>query len=75
MSLEQIRFSSRLQREQHVSRFRGLRPYLRFCAFFLTIGEVMVGYLLFKHTDYLGCYAVTAYLAKEHVIARVIGRE
>lgn len=73
MSREQLRFSPKLLREQGAPR-RQLRPYLRLCALVLTLSEVVIGYLLFRRTDFLGCYMMAAYLAKEHVISRFTER-
>lgn len=72
MSLEEITFSAKLLREQNVRR-HSVRHYLRFCALCLTLGEAVVVFFLFRRMDFLGCYAMAAYLAKEHVINRFTG--
>lgn len=72
---ELVTFSQRLLREQHARAPYSLRHSLRLCAFLLTVGEVLVVFVLFRRMDFLGCYATAAYLAKEHVIGRITGRE
>lgn len=68
---DNVTFSKQLQRRYAGLRFR--KHHLRLLAVALTLGEVYVGWVLFKHADWLGAYAMGAYLAKEHVIARVVG--
>lgn len=72
MSLKDtVKFSKSLQR-----RYRGLgllhHTHLRVLALALTVGEVVVGYSLFRSHDWLGAYAMGAYLVKEHVITRFV---
>lgn len=65
-------FSPGLLREHHII---SLRTYLRILAVIVTLGEVFIGYLCFKRSDFLGAYAMGAYLSKEHVIQRILGKD
>jgi hypothetical protein len=68
---DQVTFSAALIRSGHL-RSR-TRTTLRIVAATLTVGEVVVGYICFRRADFLSAYAMGAYLAKEHFIARVMG--
>jgi hypothetical protein len=67
-----VQFSKRLRKQVHLGHSH---PRLRVLALLLTLGEVAVAYIMFRRTDFLGAYAMGAYLAKEHVIARFMGGE
>jgi hypothetical protein len=69
--MNDVKFSRRLSIQMGIHpRFR---KHLRVAALLLTVGELIVGWIAFKRADFLGAYAMGAYLAKEHVISRIIG--